>query len=110
MIHTDFPAVKIQIALCQTAKLADTHSRSQQHDKFIIILCIGFIFTDKPHPKFLLFLCHGDTLLRIVWHNIYQLKIKWIPADNVLIICHLKSRLYNAPDTCNGTVSFSVIM
>ena len=54
MIHTDFPAIKIQITFCQATKLADTHPYSQQHDKFIIILCVGFILTDKAHPKFLL--------------------------------------------------------
>ena len=31
-------------------------------------------------------------------------------SDNVFIICHQKSGLYNTSDTCNGAVSFSVIM
>ena len=63
VVYPDSLAFKVQIALCQTAKLADTHTSSQQNHKFIIILRTGFIFLDKAHPKFLLFRCHGNPLL-----------------------------------------------
>ena len=110
MIHPDFSPGKVQISLCQTAKLADAHPCPQKNNKLVIILAVGLVLPDEIHPKRLLFLRHGNTLLRIVGNHIDQLEIERIPADHILVICHLESRFDNAPDAGEGGVSLAVLM
>ena len=56
MIHTDPAVLKIQILQGQTAEFADTHSGSQQHYKFIVVLGVALVLSDEVHPNLLLFL------------------------------------------------------
>lgn len=110
MIYPNPAVCKVQIAHSQTAKLADTHPGSKQNNKFIIILGIGLVLLDKGHPDVLLFLGHSNTLLRIIGNDIYQLEVKEIPADNILVAGHLEGRLYNTANAGDRAVPFPILV
>ena len=110
MVHTDPAVLKIQILQGQTAEFADTHSCSQQHHKFIVVFGVALVLSDEVHPYLLLPLGQGDALLRIVDHHIRQLEIKRVAPHNFLVIGHLKSRFYNAPDAGQGAVALSFLL
>ena len=109
MIHTDSSAVKIQIWNCQSAKLADSHTGSQKNLDLIQVSAEMSIVFDIFQKLLLLLWSQGNSFLGIVRNNI-QSELKWIPADNILGVSHLKCRFYHTTDTCDGAVGIPVII
>ena len=100
--HMDTVPLKVDICSCQAIQLTHTQAGSHKNDDIIII--VSAIVLNELQIFLLLFSGQGIAHISVLRHNVRQLELKWILADDVILYRHLKRRSDNALQDSYGVL------
>ena len=99
---------KVDICSCQAIQLTHTQAGSHKNDDIIII--VATVVLNELQIFLLLLSGQGITHISILRHNIRQLELEWILADDVILHRHLKRRSDNALQNSYGVLLEAAVM
>ena len=99
---------KVDICSCQAIQLTHTQAGSHKNDDIIII--VAAIVLNELQIFLLLFSGQGIAHISVLRHNVRQLELKWILADDVILHRHLKRRSDNALQDSYGVLLETAVM
>ena len=99
---------KVDICSCQAVQLAHTQAGSHKNDDIIII--VAAIVLNELQIFLLLFSGQGIAHISVLRHNVRQLELKWILADDVILHRHLECRSDNALQDSYGVLLETAVM
>ena len=99
---------KVDICSCQAIQLAYTQAGSHKNDDIIII--VAAIVLNELQIFLLLLSGQCITHISVLRHNIRQLELEWILADDVILYRHLKRRSDNALQDSYGVLLETAVM
>ena len=99
---------KVDICSCQAIQLTHTQAGSHKNDDIIII--VAAIVLNELQIFLLLFSGQGIAHISVLRHNIGQLELEWILADDVILHRHLKRRSDNALQDSYGVLLETAVM
>ena len=99
---------KVDICSCQAIQLTHTQAGSHKNDDIIII--VAAIVLNELQIFLLLFSGQGIAHISVLRHNVRQLELKWILADDVILYRHLKRRSDNALQDSYGVLLETAVM
>ena len=100
--------LKVDICSCQAIQLAHPQAGSHKNDDIIII--VAAVVLNELQIFLLLFSGQGIAHISVLRHNVRQLELKWILADNVILYRHLKRRSDNALQDSYGVLLETAVM
>ena len=104
----DTVSFKVDICPCQAVQLAHTQAGPQKNDDIIII--VAAVVLNELQIVLLLFPGQCIAHISVLRHNIRQLELEWILADNVILHRHLKRRSDNALQDSYGVLLETAVM
>ena len=99
---------KVDICSCQAIQLTHTQAGSHKNDDIIII--VATVVLNELQIFLLLLSGQGIAHISVLRHNVRQLELKWILADDVILYRHLKRRSDNALQNPYGVLLETAVM
>ena len=106
--HMDAVSFKVDICSCQAVQLAHTQAGPQKNDDIIII--VAAVVLNELQIVLLLFPGQCIAHISVLRHNIRQLELEWILANDVILHRHLECRSDNALQDSNGVLLETTVM
>ena len=106
--HMDAVPFKVDICSCQAIQLTHTQAGSHKNDDIIII--VAAIVLNELQIFLLLHSGQGIAHISVLRHNVRQLELERILADNVILYRHLKRWSDNTLQNSNGVLLETAVM